>query len=208
MAAEASPWPRRFWGAAAIAAFLATALLVTVVGYRIMGGSGAASELPGGPFTLTTQTGGTLSDADLKGRPFAVFFGFTHCPEVCPTTLWEMSEALKTLGPDADKLKVLFVSVDPERDTPEFLERYLQSFDPRIVGLTGSEQQIADIGREYRVFWRKVPTEDGDYTMDHTASVYLMNAEGRYAGTIAYGDTAETRLAKLRKLLDPAASGA
>lgn len=208
MAVEASRWPRRLWGAAAIAAFLATALLVTIVGYRLTGGSGNTSELPGGPFTLTTQAGGTLSDTDLKGKPFAVFFGFTHCPEVCPTTLWEMSEALKALGPEADKLKVLFVSVDPERDTPEFLARYLQSFDPRIVGLTGSEQQIADVGREYRAFWRKVPTEDGDYTMDHTASIYLMNGEGRYVGTIAYGETAQNRLAKLKKLLDPTASGA
>lgn len=154
----------------------------------------------GGPFTLTAQTGAKLSDADLKGKPFAVFFGFTHCPEVCPTTLWETTEALKALGSDADKIKVLFISVDPTRDTPEFLARYLQSFDPRIVGLTGSEAEIAAVGKSYRAYWRKVPTDDGDYTMDHTASIFLMDRDGQFAGTISYGESMEVRLQKLRRL--------
>lgn len=155
----------------------------------------------GGPFELATHDGGTLSDQDLVGQPFAVFFGFTHCPDVCPTTLWEMSEALKELGPDAEKLKVLFISVDPARDTPEFLASYLQSFDPRIVGLTGSEEEIAEVGTAYRAYWEKVPTEGGDYTMNHTASVYLMDAKGRFFGTIAYGEQQSIRMEKLRKLL-------
>ncbi len=164
--------------------------------------SAVAGLVPiGGPFTLTTQTGAKLSDADLKGKPFAVSFGFTHCPEVCPTTLWETTEALKTLGPDADKLNVMFISVDPARDTPEFLARYLQSFDPRIVGLTGTEAEIAAVGKAYRAYWRKVPTEDGDYTMDHTASIFLMDADGQFAGTISYGESMEVRLQKLRRLI-------
>lgn len=155
----------------------------------------------GGPFTLTTQTGEKLSDADLRGKPFAVFFGFTRCPEVCPTTLWEMTEALKTLGPDADKLRVLFISVDPTRDTPEFMARYLQSFDKHITGLTGTEDEIAAVGKEYYVYYRKVATEDGDYTMDHTATIFLMDAQGQFTGTISYGEDTAIRLQKLRKLI-------
>lgn len=156
---------------------------------------------PGGPFRLTDQTGATLSDADLKGRPFAVFFGFTHCPEVCPTTLWEMSQALQALGPDADRLRVLFITVDPERDRPETLRDYLQSFDRRITGLTGTPDEIAAVAKSYRVYWRKVPTDDGDYTMDHSAMVYLMDAEGRFVDMIAYGTPEPERLAALRRLL-------
>ncbi|MER8788384.1 SCO family protein [Mesorhizobium sp. M0983] len=155
----------------------------------------------GGPFKLTTQDGKPLSDADLKGKPFAVFFGFTHCPEVCPTTLWEMTEALKTLGPDADRLKVLFISVDPTRDTPEFLARYLQSFDKRIVGLTGTEAEIDAVGKSYRAYWEKIPLDGGDYTMNHTASIFLMDAKGQFAGTISYGEAMDMRLGKLRKLI-------
>lgn len=155
----------------------------------------------GGPFRLVTHKGDTLSDQDLTGQPYAVFFGFTHCPEICPTTLWEMSEALKQLGPDAERLRVLFISVDPTRDTPEFLDNYLQSFDPRIVGLTGSEEEIAAVGKEYRAYWEKVPTEDGDYTMNHTASIYLMDGRGQFVGTIAYGEQQSVRMEKLRKLL-------
>ncbi|WP_342241409.1 SCO family protein [Inquilinus sp. OTU3971] len=160
-----------------------------------------SGTLPGGPFRLTDQTGATLSDAELKGRPFAVFFGFTHCPEVCPTTLWEMSQALAVLGPDADRLRVLFVTVDPERDRPEMLQQYLQSFDRRITGLTGSPHEIAAVAKSYRVYWRKVPTADGDYTMDHSAMVYLMDSEGRFTDTIAYGTPEPERLAALRRLI-------
>lgn len=188
----------------AILAGIALVMLLAVGAFYLLPSSGVstvAGIVPiGGPFTLTTQTGAKLSDADLKGKPFAVFFGFTHCPEVCPTTLWETTEALKALGSDADKLKVLFISVDPTRDTPEFLARYLQSFDPRIVGLTGSEAEIAAVGKSYRAYWRKVPTDDGDYTMDHTASIFLMDRDGQFAGTISYGESMEVRLQKLRRL--------
>ncbi|MDE1566598.1 SCO family protein [Aquabacter sp. P-9] len=163
--------------------------------------SAAAPAAIGGPFKLASSKGGTLSDQDLKGAPFAIFFGFTHCPEICPTSLWEMSESLKRLGPEADKLKVLFVTVDPERDTPEILARYLQSFDPRIIGLSGSQKEMEAAAKAYRVYWRKVPTSDGDYTMDHTALIYLMDAKGGYEGFIAYKDDEATRDRKLRELL-------
>jgi protein SCO1/2 len=155
----------------------------------------------GGPFTLTTQTGAKLSNADLKGKPFAVVFGFTRCPEVCPTTLWEMSQAFDKLGPDADKLRMLFISVDPTRDTPEFMARYLQSFDKHITGLTGTEDEIAAVAKEYRIYYEKVPTDDGDYTMNHTATIFLMDADGQFTGTISYGESMGMRLQKLRRLI-------
>lgn len=185
-----------------------TAILVGAAGFLLIyskdpatGRVVALGTEPGGPFRLTDQTGATLSDADLKGRPFAVFFGFTHCPEICPTTLWEMSQALAALGPDGDRLRVLFVTVDPERDRPEMLREYLQSFDHRITGLTGTPEEIAAVAKSYRVYWRKVPTTDGDYTMDHSAMVYLMDAEGRFHDVIAYGTPEPERLAALRRLL-------
>lgn len=155
----------------------------------------------GASFTLVDQKDQPITEAAFRGHPSVVFFGFTHCPEVCPTTLWEMSEALKALGPDADKLKVLFISIDPTRDDPEALALYLQSFDPRIVGLTGSEEEIGTVAASYRAYWRKVPTGDGDYTMDHTASIYLMDADGEFTSTISYDEHADMRLAKLKKLL-------
>jgi protein SCO1/2 len=179
---------------------LATAWVLFRPGGPLVAQSQPAVDI-GGPFRLVTHKGDTLSDQDLTGQPYAVFFGFTHCPEICPTTLWEMSEALKQLGPDAERLRVLFISVDPTRDTPEFLDNYLQSFDPRIVGLTGSEEEIAAVGKEYRAYWEKVPTEDGDYTMNHTASIYLMDGRGQFVGTIAYGEQQSVRMEKLRKLL-------
>lgn len=185
-----------------------TAILVGAAGFLLVyskdpatGRVVALGMEPGGPFRLTDQTGATLTDADLKGRPFAVFFGFTHCPEICPTTLWEMSQALAALGPDGDRLRVLFVTVDPERDRPEMLREYLQSFDPRITGLTGTPEEVAAVAKSYRVYWRKVPTSDGDYTMDHSAMVYLMDAEGRFHDIIAYGTPEPERLAALRRLL-------
>ena len=155
----------------------------------------------GGPFTLEKTDGSVFTDKDLAGNPDAMFFGFTHCPEVCPTTLWEASGWLKELGTDADRIAIYFVTVDPERDTGELLAEYLTSFDPRITGLTGTNEQIEQIKQAYRVYARKVPLEDGDYTMDHTASMYLMHGDGNFAGTIAYQENSETAIAKLRRLI-------
>lgn len=183
-------------------AFAALSLAVVAGATQDKQGAAEASPAIGGPFSLTTHTGARLSDGDLRGAPFAVFFGFTRCPEVCPTTLWEMSVALEELGPDADRLTVLFVTVDPERDTPAFLSQYLGAFDERIVGLVGSDAELAELGRHYRAFWQKVPTGSGDYTMNHTASVYLMDADGVFVDTIAYGEDAGVRMEKLRRLID------
>jgi protein SCO1/2 len=163
------------------AAVLAAAAVITFAPRPAQdGGSQAASV--GGPFALTTAEGKTLTDAELRGAPFLVFFGFTHCPDICPTKLFELSEVLRAAGPKGDKLKALFVTVDPERDTAETMKSYLGSFDPRIVGLTGDRPAIDAMIKNYRAYARKVPMKDGDYTMDHTALVYLMGKDGNFIG--------------------------
>ncbi|POR50350.1 SCO family protein [Bosea psychrotolerans] len=136
----------------------------------------------GGPFSLTTPDGKTLTDKELRGAPFLVFFGFTHCPDICPTKLFEISETLRAAGPKGEKLRALFISVDPARDTPETLKSYLGSFDPRIIGLTGDQAAIDATVKAYRAYAKKVPLKDGDYTMDHTALVYLMGKDGSFIG--------------------------
>ena len=137
----------------------------------------------GGPFTLTNQDGRVVTDREFLGRPHLVFFGFTHCPDICPTKLFEISEALRATGDKGRALRALFVTVDPERDSPAVLKSYLGSFDDRIVGLTGTQEAIDGAVRAYRAFARKVPTKDGDYTMEHTALVYLMDKNGRFVGS-------------------------
>lgn len=184
---------------------LCLVVLVGLIGLIAFRPGASPVETPavsiGGPFELTAQDGRRMSERDIAGKPFAVFFGFTHCPDVCPTTLWEMSEALKALGTDGEDVRMLFIAVDSERDTPEVLSPYLQSFDPRIVGLSGTPEEIEQVVKAYRVFWEKVPGTDGDYTINHTASVFLMDAGGRFAGTISYGEPSNVRLEKLRQLI-------
>ena len=145
-------------------------------------GQGGASGV-GGPFTLVTQEGRTVSERDFLGAPFLVFFGFTQCPEICPTKLFEISEVLRAAGEKGRTLRALFITVDPERDTPEVLKSYLSSFDDRIVGLTGSQEAVDQAVRAYKAYARKVPTKDGQYTMDHTALVYRMDGKGRFVGS-------------------------
>jgi len=172
---------------------LAVPLAAFVMGLCILGAalvftmgppSQTAASAIGGPFSLVDQNGRKVTDADVAGRPYLVFFGFTHCPDVCPTTLFQLSEVLKALGDKADRLRVLFITVDPERDTPESLKDYLSSFDPRIVGLTGSQADIDAAVRTFRAYARKVPTKDGDYTMEHSAFVYLMDGKHRLIGSV------------------------
>jgi protein SCO1/2 len=165
----------------------------------------ARAQAPGsvGPsFELTDHNGRLFSSAALAGQPYAVFFGFTHCPDVCPTTLLEMSNALQRLGADADRLKVVFVTVDPERDTPEQLQQYLDSFDPRIIGLTGSQQQIAAAAKGWNAFHNKIPEGDGSYTVVHSAYVYLMDRNNRLTGTMGFQETEDEQVAKLKALIE------
>lgn len=161
----------------------------------------SAGRIPiGGPFRLTSHEGKPFTDADLKGKPFAVFFGFTHCPEVCPTTLYDLTQDLASLGSDADKLRVAFITVDPAQDTPELMKAYLSSFDPRIVGLTGTDEEIAAVAKAYKIYYRKVPTDNG-YTMDHSATIFLMDSKGDFYGTSNFQESEEIRRAKLRQLI-------
>ena len=155
----------------------------------------------GGPFKLIDQNGQPFTDKDLKGKPFLVFFGFTHCPDICPTALFEVSEILRGLGSDADKVSAVFISVDPERDTPAVLKDYLSSFDPHLRGLTGSPEAIAAAAKEYRAYYNKVPLEEGDYTMDHSALVYLMDKEGRFVAPFNIKRPPAVAVTELRKYL-------
>lgn len=156
----------------------------------------------GGPFTLTDETGARVTEADLHGKPSAIFFGFTFCPDVCPTTLFELSGLIDRLGPEADEMNWVFVSVDWERDGPQELQDYLQAFDERIRGFSGTKEEIEAVTEAYKVFYERVPTEGGgDYTINHTASVYLMDVEGGFVGTLGYGEDADTMLAKLKRLV-------
>lgn len=158
----------------------------------------------GGPFTLTDTEGRTVTDASLKGKPFAIFFGFTRCPDVCPTTLNDLSLLHKELGPAGERLNLVFVSVDPEQDRPEDIGQYLTLFDAPIIGLTGTDAQLQEIARAYRVVFRKVPQGESadDYTMDHTATVFLMDADGQFAGTIDMHESREVALLKLKRLVE------
>ncbi|MEM7462789.1 MAG: SCO family protein [Pseudomonadota bacterium] len=182
-------------------------ILLAFAGYAWTAGGAGKSVMKmagadiGGPFSLQRTDGTAISEQDLMGKSHAIFFGFTHCPEVCPTTLFEAAGWLENLGDDADKFAIYFITVDPERDTPEMLDLYMESF-PGITGLSGTPEELAEVQKLYRVYSRKVPLEDGDYTVDHTATVYLMDKDGKFSGTIAYGENPDTAMEKIRKLID------
>ncbi len=187
--------------AAAFAAGLVLCFCVVLLVSQVMFTSNRPQTATiGGPFRLTDQNGRTVTEQDFKGAPFLVFFGFTHCPDVCPTTLFEVSEILRTLGPDAARVRVAFITVDPERDTPTALKDYLSSFDPHMEGLTGDPAAIAAVAKAYRVYYKKVPLDEG-YTMDHTAIVYLMDKDGNFVSPFNMKRTTEAAAADLRRYL-------
>ncbi len=155
----------------------------------------------GGPFHLIDQNGKPFSDQDMKGRPYLVFFGYTHCPDICPTTLFEMSQLFRKLGPDASRAGALFITVDPERDTQAVMKAYLASFDPHLRGLTGDPKAIERALKGYRVYAQKVPVSGGDYSMDHTAIVYLMDKDGHFVAPFSMQRSADTEAAELRQYL-------
>ena len=155
----------------------------------------------GGPFSLIDQNGGTFTEASLQGRPTLLFFGYTFCPDVCPTTLLEAETWMKELGADADRLRVVFVSVDPERDTPDVLAGYVSNFDPRIIGLTGPADEVAQAAADFRATYRRVDKEGGDYRMDHTAGVFLFHPDGRFASIIDFHEDRRFAVPKLRRTL-------
>jgi protein SCO1 len=185
---------------AAFAGSLAIGLALTL---WLLGGPRAvtAASAIGGPFQLVDQSGQAITDKTLQGKPTIIFFGFTHCPDVCPTALFEMSEVLRAMGGDAGRINAFFVSVDPERDTPAIMKDYLSSFDPNLKGLTGSPEAIAEIVSGYRVYAKKVPLKDGDYTMDHTALIYLMDRNGKFVAPFNLKRKPEDAAADLKKYL-------
>jgi protein SCO1/2 len=185
------------------AAFLTGLVIFTGVFLYATGnfGSGPAASAIGGPFKLVDQNGNAITDVDLKGRPYLVFFGYTHCPDVCPTTLFDVSEVLRALGKDADRTAALFITVDPERDTPAVIKDYLSSFDPHLRGATGDRTAIDAAEKSFRVYAKKVPTQSGDYNMDHTALVYLMDKQGRFVAPFSLKRKPEEAAADLRRYM-------
>lgn len=175
------------------------------VGTVIVGATVAVSPPPAGPvrrrvFDLQTVDGKPFRSADLAGKPYLAFFGFTHCPDVCPTTLFELTALLQDLGPAADRITPLFISVDPERDTAELLKLYMTSFDPRIVALRGGEAETKAAAEALSATYRKVPTASDNYTMEHTAGLFLVRADGRLQGMLDMHEPRETQLQKLKLL--------
>jgi protein SCO1/2 len=134
----------------------------------------------GGPFSLTASDGSAVTERTYRGKWLLIYFGYTHCPDVCPTTLGEMASALDRLGPRAAEVQALLITLDPRRDTPEILSGYVKAFDERIVGLTGTPQQIAAAARSYQVFYERVDREDGEYLIDHSSYLYVINPDGRF----------------------------
>lgn len=173
---------------------------IAVFAWRGETGRGPLTSSVGGPFSLVDQKGATVTEADLKGHPSLMFFGYTFCPDVCPTTLFQASQWLQQLGPDGDRLKVYFVTVDPERDTEAKLRDYLQAFDPRIIALTGPRDALDPMLKAYRVYWKKSGDGD-DYAMDHTAAVYMLDGKGDLVGTFNYQDEEAAIMAKLKQLV-------
>jgi protein SCO1 len=153
-------------------------------------------------FALTDHTGKPRTLADFKGKVVVVFFGFTHCPDVCPTTLAEMAGVMKALGPQADDVQVLMVTVDPERDTQQLLAEYVPAFDKRFIGLRGTPEQTAAVAKEFKVFYAKVPgKEPGSYTMDHTAASYVFDRNGKVRLFVRYGQGVEPLVHDIKQLL-------
>ena len=185
---------------AAFSGSLVVGLLLMLWGF---GGlrSVATPAAIGGAFQLTDQNGQAVTEKNMQGRPTLIFFGFTHCPDVCPTSLFEMSEVLRSMGKEADRVNAYFISVDPERDTTQAMKDYLSSFDPHLKGLTGSPEQVAKVISAYRVYARKVPLKDGDYTMDHTALIYLMDRDGNFVAPFNLKRTPEEAAKDLKRYL-------
>jgi protein SCO1 len=164
-------------GFLAIAGLVAALLIALIYGGHP---SGYGEARIGGAFALTDTHGKTVRDTDFRGRLMLVYMGYSHCPDICPMTLARMSEALKTLGSDASGIAVIFITLDPGRDTPQALGSFLSAFDPRIIGLTGSAQAIDGVAKAYKAFYKKSPTPGGNYLVDHSGFLYLMDGQGKY----------------------------
>jgi protein SCO1/2 len=203
------PMNRRF--AFGLAAGFALVAAVGAIEIHVLFGDPAVapragdSAPAGGPFSLIDASGVPVTDKTYRGKWELVFFGYTYCPDLCPTTLTTIADALRDLGPLADKVQPIFITVDPQRDTPAAVGDYVRNFDPRIVGLTGSAEAIAAVAKEYKVYYAVHKTGDGpdDYLMDHSGFIYLMDPNGRFVGVLSGEASAQSMADKLRPLLSP-----
>ena len=198
--------PPRFLLIAAILAGLviigAGTFLVLALRDTPRGAAGTAlASAIGGPFQLVDQNGKTVTDTDLKGKWSLIYFGYTHCPDACPTALNDISIALSELGPKRDAVRPVFITVDPERDTPETLKAYVTSFDAPILALTGTADQVATAAKGYRVYYAKHPEAGDDYSMDHSSVIYVMDPEGRFTASFTHESAPEQISERLKKLL-------
>ena len=202
---KAKVLPRFALIAAALAGILvlvAGGLIVVAFRDQAKGVAGSPlASLVGGKFSLIDDNGKPFTDVDLKGKWHLVFFGYTHCPDVCPTALNDLSLALNKLGAKKSKVGIVFISVDPERDTPAVLKSYVESFDGPIVGLTGTPAAVAQVAQDYKVYYAKHPRADGGYDMDHSALIYVMDPQGRFTATFTPDTPPDDIAARLRKLL-------
>jgi protein SCO1/2 len=200
--------------AAAVAGVVAAILLVvwSLGGLPFAGTPSPSSDVIGGPFALTGADGQKVSDRDFRGRWLLVYFGYTHCPDICPTTLADLSQTLDLLGADAPQIQPLFITIDPDRDTPQIVGDYVKEFDNRIIGLAGKPGEIAAVAKAYRVFYAKreaAGANGGDYLMEHTAFVYVMGPDGGYVTLLTplQGQTPEIMASRLRELMAPVQTG-
>ena len=163
----------------------------------------SGKALVGGAFMLTDNTGKRVTDQDFRGKYMLVFFGYTSCPDICPAGLQLMAGALEKLGPKAAHITPIFISLDPERDTPEKLAAYVKNFDPRLVGLTGTPEEIAAVAKAYKVYYAKAPNKErpDDYTMDHTSIIYVMDPKGEFVTHFTPATNVDEMAAKLDKIL-------
>jgi len=190
-----------------LAALILVAVVAVIAEQRLTDTphTGTAPEVKiGGPFSLTDHTGRAVTEADFRGKAMLIFFGYTYCPDVCPTSLTEISAAMDKLGPLADKVVPVLVTVDPERDSVSVMKDYVAHFHPSIVGLTGTAEQIKQVAKAYRVYYAKVPDKGGDasaYLMDHSSVIYLMGPDGRFLAHFSTQTDAETMAAKIKSLL-------
>jgi protein SCO1/2 len=165
------------------------------------GSQSQGRALIGGPFSLSDPDGKRVTDRDFRGKLMLVFFGYTHCPDVCPTELQNMADVIGKLGPDANQIAPIFISVDPARDTPEALSAYVGNFSPRITGLTGTQDEIASAAKAYRVYFKKADGNQNNYSVDHSAFVYLMDRDGNYITHFMFNTPAETVVKEIKKYI-------
>ena len=183
---------------------LLAVLLIGAGGFLWLSGNGANSPIRvGGPFTLQNGNGKTVTDRDFRGKYMLVYFGYTFCPDVCPTTLNAVADAMDKLGPAAGRIRPLFISVDPKRDTPAVVKQYAAAFGPEFVGLTGTPEEVAAAAKEYRVYYADHPTGSGpnDYSVDHSSVLYLMGPDGRFVGVVRADQSGDQIAASLKRLM-------